>query len=320
MSVHKPFDIAIIQAAPVCFDAAASLEKLGDLTADAARRGAKLIAVGETWLPGYPAWLDYVPGALTWDHGPTKDVFAAYRANSVAVGDANFDAMASIARRLGVAMVIGCSERVDGGRGSGTLYNTLFTFDADGSLVNHHRKLVPTFTERVIWGPGDTAGLRGAETAAGRVSSLVCWEHWMPLPRQVLHDSGELVHVAVWPWVHERHQIASRQYAFEGRCYVLAVGQLQRGADIPEAFGDAVTLDADEPLLRGGSAVIGPNSEYIVEPVVDREEVIIATIDPLERDRELMTLDVTGHYSRPELLGVRVEPCDRPTTRPAPSA
>ena len=118
--------------------------------------------------------------------------------------------------------------------------------------------------------------------------------------------------------MHERHQIASRQYAFEGRCYVLAVGQIQRGSDLPEVFKRESGVAPDEILLRGGSAVIGPDAEYVVEPVLDREDIIVATIDPLAVDREVMTLDVTGHYSRPELLSVSVAESDRPTRRGPP--
>jgi nitrilase len=133
---------------------------------------------------------------------------------------------------------VGVSERVDEGPGQGSLYNSLLTYDADGRLANHHRKLVPTFTERCVWGHGDQAGLRSVETAVGKVSALVCWEHWMPLPRQALHEQGETVHVAVWPTVHERHQIASRHYAFEGRTHVIAVGQIQRaGTHLPAGSG-----------------------------------------------------------------------------------
>ena len=130
-------------------------------------------------------------------------------------------------------MVVGVSERVSAGPGRGTLYNSLLTIGPDGQLLNHHRKLVPTYTERMVWGNGDADGLQAVDTPAGRVSGLVCWEHWMPLARQALHDSGEDIHVAVWPTVHDRHQLASRQYAFEGRCFVLAAGSVMRASSLP---------------------------------------------------------------------------------------
>ena len=138
----------------------------------------------------------------------------------------------------------------------------------------------------------------------------------MPLPRQLLHESGELVHVAVWPWVHEKHLLASRHYAFEGRCFVLAVGQIQRGSDIPPGLGRAEGVGEDDLMLRGGSCVIAPDASLMTEPLLDDEGVIVAEIDPRMRDRETMTLDVTGHYHRPELLGTYVDYGDRATSLP----
>src|SRR5690606_240396 len=155
-------------------------------------------------------------------------VFARYRSASVDVAGDDGRALSAIARDTGVTLVVGVSERLSGGPGYGTLYNALLTYGPAGTLLNHHRKLLPTYTEGMVWGHGDTAGLRAVDTPSGRVGGLVCWEHWMPLSRQALHNSGEDVHVAVWPTVQERHQIASRHYAFEGRCFVLAAGSLMR--------------------------------------------------------------------------------------------
>lgn len=318
MSLKPTVHIAIIQARPVCFDLAGTVEKLADLAADAARDGAALVAVGETFLPGYPAWIDHAPRAMIWDNRATKDAFAQYRENSIVIPGPTHEGLSRLAARLGVAMVVGCSERVDHGPGHGTLYNTLLTYDADGALLNHHRKLVPTFTERVIWGPGDAAGLCATNTeTVGRVGSLVCWEHWMPLARQTLHQSREDVHVAAWPWAHDKHQLASRQYAFEGRTHVLVIGQIQTEADVPEPLREAGrVIDPGALLLRGGSAVVAPDGTYVVEPVLDVESTIHAEIDLRAKDRECMTLDVTGHYARPDIFELTVSRADRLTTRP----
>ncbi|MFG0305448.1 MAG: carbon-nitrogen hydrolase family protein [Phycisphaerales bacterium JB040] len=313
MAAAEPVLAAILQARPRP-TIEQSLDRLADLVSDAARRGARLVAVGETFLPGYPAWLDWCPGALLWDAPETKAVFAEYRRNSITIPGTHHERLRSIARDHGVVLVAGVSERVEAGPGNRTLYNTLLTYDADGRLANHHRKLVPTFTERTVWGPGDGAGLRSVDTAVGRVSALVCWEHWMPLARQALHESGEFVHVAVWPWVHERHQIASRQYAFEGRCYVLAVGQIMRTTDLPA--GLARQDDAPDLLLRGGSAIIGPDAGYLTEPVLDAEDIILAELDPARLDEESMTLDVTGHYARPDVFEFGVRPGARRPEEP----
>ena len=163
---------------------------------------------------------------------------------------------------------------------------------------------MPTYTERLVWGQGDGRGLEAVDTPLGRVGGLVCWEHWMPLARQALHNSGEHIHVAVWPTVHEMHQIASRHYAFEGRCFVLAAGLVMQVKGLPNELRTAPEIAAtpDDFLLRGGSCIIGPDGKYILEPVFDREVTLIADLDLHAIDREKMTLDVSGHYSRPDLF------------------
>jgi len=296
--------VAIAQSAPVYLDKQASLAKALDLVRQAARRSAQLIAFGETWLPGYPAWLDVCPGAALWENAPAKDVFARLRNNSITVPGEEVHALGEAARTLKIAIVIGVNERVDAGPGNGTLYNSLLTISEDGRLRNHHRKLVPTYTERLVWGNGDGRGLEAVPTSVGRVGGLICWEHWMPLARMAMHNSGEHIHVAVWPTVHELHQLASRHYAFEGRCFVLAVGLMMPTADLPRELHDAVKLAAGHGqwVERGGSAVIGPDSNYIVHPVFDRDELIIADLDLTDIDRETMTLDVSGHYARPDVF------------------
>jgi predicted amidohydrolase len=215
---------AIVQA-EVAPDLDSALARTAQGVREARAAGASLVVFPETWIPGYPAWLDLCRDAALWDHGPAKAVFARMAAESVTVPGLAFDALAAVARDAEVTLVVGVSERVERGAGRGTLYNTLLTIGPDGRLLNHHRKLVPTYTERLVWGTGDAEGLRAVDTPAGRVGGLVCWEHWMPLGRQALHESGEDIHVAVWPTAHELHQVASRHYAFEGRCFVLAAGR-----------------------------------------------------------------------------------------------
>lgn len=295
---------AIIQSSPVALDLAASLEKLTGLVESAARDGAQVVVVGETWLPGYPAWLDYCPDAALWDHAPTKEVFARLRQNSVVVPGNETRFLAQLAGSLKVTLVIGVNEKVESGPGNGTLFNSLLMFGADGKLANHHRKLVPTFTERLVWGQGDGTGLRSIATPAGRVGGLICWEHWMPMARQALHLAGEQIHVAVWPTVHDNHQLASRHYAFEGRCFVLAAGLIMQAKDLPAELTSVPSLAADPEafVLRGGSAIIGPDGRYVVEPVFDRETIVSAELDLTAIDREKMTLDVAGHYNRPDVF------------------
>lgn len=303
-----PVSVAIIQESPVFLDLEASVAKAIRLAEKAARDGARVITFGETWLPGYPAWLDYCSDVALWDHGPSKDVFARLRQNSVVIGGKETKRFAQLAGDHHVTLVIGVNERVATGPGNGTLYNSLLTFSPDGRLANHHRKLVPTYTERLVWGQGDGGGLESVETPAGRVGGLICWEHWMPLARQALHNAGEHIHVAVWPTVHEMHQIASRHYAFEARCFVLASGLIMRVRDLPNEFrgNSELAANVEAFVLRGGSAIIGPDGKYVVEPVYEKETIVTAELDLDAVDREKMTLDVSGHYSRPDVFSFTV--------------
>ena len=303
------FRVAIVQNSPIFLDLDASLAKAIRLVEEAAKRQARLIVFGETWLPGYPAWLDHCSDVALWDHRPSKNVFAKLRQNSLTVPGKETEALAQVAGDLKVTLVIGANERVETGPGNGTLYNALLTFSAEGQLANHHRKLIPTYTERLVWGQGDGRGLRSIATPGGRVGGLICWEHWMPLTRQAMHIAGEDIHVAVWPTVHQMHQVASRHYAFEGRCFVLAAGMVMRVKDMPDELRLTPELDANPEsiLLYGGSTIFGPDGKYVVEPLCEQEDIIIADLDLDALDRERMTLDVSGHYNRSDLFTFRVE-------------
>ncbi len=278
------------------------------LAAEAANAGAQLVVFPETWIPGYPAWFDVCRDVGLWDHTPTKMLHARYAAASVDVNGAEGNSLAAIARSLGVTLVLGVSERISEGPGRGTLYNTLLTYGPDGALLNHHRKLMPTHTERLVWGAGDADGLRAVDTPTGRVGGLICWEHWMPLARQALHDSGEDVHVAAWPGAHERNQVASRQYAFEGRCFVLVAASVMRASALPSDFAvdPERVRSPDQWVIAGGSAIIGPDGHYVVEPVFDRPAILHAELDLARIRQESMSLDVSGHYGRRDLLQLAV--------------
>jgi nitrilase len=302
--------VAVVQA-EVAPDLERGLAVTRELTRSAAARGAKLVVFPETWIPGYPAWLDVCRDVALWDHGPVKRVFARMAENSVDVDGESGRALGAIAKDAGVTLVVGVTERVSSGAGRGTLYNALLTYGADGTLLNHHRKLVPTYTERMVWGQGDATGLIAVDTGAGRVGGLVCWEHWMPLARQALHDSGEDIHVAVWPTAHEMLQVASRHYAFEGRCFVIAAASLMRMNGLPPEL-EVHPDKASQPwALRGGSAIIAPNGSYVAGggPVYEEPCTLVADLDLSSVREESMSLDVAGggHYSRPDVLSLRVD-------------
>src|SRR5258708_32694257 len=193
--MRELFRVAIVQNSPVFLDLDASLAKAIRLAEEAAKRQAGLIAFGEAWLPGYPAWLDYCSDVALWDHRPSKNVFAKLRQNSLTVPGRETEALAQVAGDLKVTLVIGANERVETGPGNGTLYNTLLTFTADGQLANHHCKLIPTYTERLVWGEGDGRGLRSVSMPEGRVGGLFLWDHCLQLERQAMHLVG--VHTSV---------------------------------------------------------------------------------------------------------------------------
>jgi predicted amidohydrolase len=264
----------------------------------------------ETWLPGYPAWLDCCRDVALWDHPPVKKVFARLMDNSVVVPGPATEALSEATRENDVVLNIGVHERVTTGAGRGTLYNTMLTFGADGSLLNSHRKIMPTYTERMIWGQGDGSSLRAVETNVGRIGGLICWEHWMPLARQVLHQSSEDIHVAAWPQVKEMNLVASRHYAFEGRCFVIACGAIMRASELPHELEmiDSLKQRSESFVLNGGSAIIAPDGSLLAGPVFDQEVILTADLDLSRIAEESLALDVTGHYSRPDIFDVKLKP------------
>jgi len=301
--------VAIIQVSPVYLDLAKSLEKMHHYIKTATAKGAQMIVFGETWLCGYPSWLDHCPNIAIWDHEPTKDVFLKMLKSGVEVPSKTTEQIGKWAKQYKVTIMVGANE-VAAKKGNGTIYNSLLLFDPKGNLVNHHRKLMPTYTEKMLYGHGDGVGLKTVDTGFGEIGGLICWEHWMPLSRQALHNEKEIIHVAVWPCVFERHQIASRHYAFEGRCFVIAAGQILRVSDMPKELEmpDHLKDKPDHMMLNGGSCVIGPDGNYLLEPQFDIEGVLLCEIKDLDQAyKERMTLDVTGHYQRLDVFDFKVK-------------
>jgi nitrilase len=305
----ETISVAVIQARAEYYDLGRCVDKAVSLINEAGKNGAQLVTLGETWFPGYPAWLDYNPDVAQWGHEPTKKVYARLYENSMAIDSPEMRQLQEVAKQNGLVLLLGINERVPVGRGNRSIYNSIVTIDATGDIVNHHRKLRPTFTEQMIWAQGDGAGLQAVETAVGRVGGLVCWEHWMPHARQAMHISNEQIHVAMWPGVIEAHQIASRHYAFEGRTFVLAAGSILPVKDLPSEFSldDYLKDKPDMLLLEGGSAIIAPDGKYVVEPVYGKETILTAELDLTRIIEEQMTLDVTGHYARDDVFNFEVD-------------
>jgi len=307
--MKKSVIVGIVQAAPVYLDAAKSLEKAVSHIEEAVQKGAELVVFGETWFTGYPAWIDHSPDVARWNHGPVKKLYARMLQNSIRVPGKELTHLQTLAAKHKVVIVLGVNETTDSGVGNGTLYNSLLIIDDRGELVNHHRKLVPTFNERLLYGIGDAHGLKAVDTGLGRIGGLICWEHWMPLTRQAMHNSGEHIHIALWPTVHEVHQLASRHYAFEGRCFVVAVGQIMRVKDIPKELDLPAELrdKPDQQTLYGGSCIIGPDAGFCLEPQFNQEGIIIHKLENVERVlEERITLDTSGHYNRTDLFDLQI--------------
>lgn len=301
--------IAIVQNSPVFNNLEQSVVKFKALAEEAKGQQADLVVFGENWLCGYPAWIDYCPGAGLWDNPSVKQVWAEMYANSIDIKSSQFQEILSATKDLALNIVIGANEKIETGPGNGTLFNTVFTINNQGQLMNHHRKLVPTYTEKLVHGLGDGHGLNAVDLSCGRVGALICWEHWMPLTRQAMHDEGEDIHIALWPYVKEMHQIASRQYAFEGRCFVVSVGQMLHVDQTPSGLElpDHLSRGSDQWVLKGGSCIVNPDGSFLLEPQYDIDGIIyqeIADIKSFTGDK--MNLAVSGHYNRPDVFELDV--------------
>jgi len=301
----QKFLAAAAQIAPAFLDLEGCLDIARKWIEKAGEDGVRVLVFPETWLPGYPVWLDYSPQAALWDHSPAKEVFGRLMENSPTMNSPALQRLCAAAAQAGLNLVMGINER-DGN----TLYNTMVYISEKGQILGKHRKLIPTYSERLVWGRGDGSTLAVVDTSCGRLGGLVCWEHWMPLARQAMHDKHELLHTAVWPAVKELHQLASRSYAFEGRCFVIAAGSILDRSHLPDDLSLLNEMPGEGPWLTGGSVIIGPDAKILVGPVDNKETLVIAEIDPGASTRESMTLDVSGHYSRPDIfrLAVNEEP------------
>jgi predicted amidohydrolase len=311
--VHNPYKISVVQHPPVFLNLGESVNLAIQYIKEAAAKDSKIVVFPETWLAGYPVWLDYAPKAGVWDHPPAKALFRLLFENSLEINDEYFKILSNAAVEHNCVVVMGANERL--GR---TLYNTMFYFKPDGNY-DLHRKLMPTYTERLVWGMGDGSTLPTINDNGTKITGLICWEHWMPLARAATHDNGEHIHIAQWPMVKDLHQIASRHYAFEGQCYVIAAGctltKKQMIDGIISVSNDqnpalelikSIPLEENEFVLKGGSSIIKPDSEYLVEPVREKNQIIYADLDLSILSEGNLFIDTSGHYSRPDVFQLHI--------------
>jgi nitrilase len=288
-----------VQVEPVILDRAATIERLAEHTRAAAGEGAELVVFPETFIPAYPSsrWAKALAG---WADPRAKEAFALLRRESLEVPGEDERRLGEIAKEHGVWLVTGVNE-VDPER-PGTIYNSLLYHAPDGSLAQHHRKLVPTNHERLVWGQGDGRGLRALETPLGRIGGLICWENYMPLARFSLYESGVEIYVASTADDGDAWQATLVHIARESRAFVIAPCHFQRASSYPDDFPLRELFEGVELLGRGGSAILGPDGSYLAGPLYDEEGVLYADLDADRLYEERQRFDPVGHYHRPELL------------------
>jgi nitrilase len=291
--------VACVQVEPVILDRDRTIEKLATYTAEAAQAGAQLVVFPETFVPAYPSsrWAKALAG---WADPRAKEAFALLRRESLEVpGDAE-RRLGEIAREHGIWLVTGVNE-VDPEK-PGTIYNALLYHAPDGTLAEHHRKLVPTNHERLVWGQGDGRGLRAFATPLGRIGGLICWENYMPLARFSLYESGVEIYVASTADDSDEWQATLQHIARESRAFVVAPSHFQRAASYPDDFPLRDLLEGADLIGRGGSAILGPDAGYLAGPLYNEEGVLYADLEPDRLYEERQRFDPAGHYNRPELL------------------
>ncbi|HEY4216694.1 MAG TPA: nitrilase-related carbon-nitrogen hydrolase [Gemmatimonadaceae bacterium] len=293
--------VAVVQAAPVAFDICRTLEKVRDLAADAAKRGAKLTLFPEAFISAYPRGLDFgsVVGSRT-DAG--REQFRLYHESAIDVPGEHVDALAAIARDNATHLVIGVIER-DGG----TLYCTVLFFSPAGEFLGKHRKLMPTASERLVWGYGDGSTLPVFDTPLGKLGAVICWENYMPLLRTAMYAKGIEIYCAPTADGRDRWVSSMRHVALEGRCFVLSCNQFARRSDFPSEYDSIYGNDPDTVMSRGGSCIISPLGELLAGPDFERETILTANIDRRDIARARLDFDAVGHYARPDVFQLTVD-------------
>ena len=302
----SPHRVAVVQHPSVALHRDKTLKRGVELLEEAAAGGAHLVSFPETWVPGYPEWLWRLrPGA---DYDLTGEIHARLLENSIDLTAGDLKPIQAAARKLKLTVSIGINER-DGDFSRGTLYNTVVLVGPDGEVLNRHRKLMPTNPERMVWGIGDASGLRVSETPSGRVGSLICWENYMPLARFALFGQGCEIYVAPTWDEGDGWRSTMRHIALEGRCWVLGNGTAMRGRDIPADFPKRAQLfpDLEAWFNAGDSVIVSPSGDVVAGPLHAKHGILYADCNPALSAAAKRTLDVTGHYGRPDIFRLEVD-------------
>jgi len=298
---EMPLKVAVIQAAPVAFDRERTLEKVASLAHEAAGKGARLVLFPEAFVSAYPRGLDFgaVVGSRT-DEG--REDFRRYWESSVDVPGPSVEQLAKTALSNRIYLVVGVIER-DGG----TLYCTVLFFAPDGRFLGKHRKVMPTASERLVWGFGDGSTLPVFATELGKLGAVICWENYLPLMRAAMYAKGVEIYCAPTADARDSWIASMRHIAVEGRCFVLSCNQFQRRRDFPADYRTAFGNDPDAVLCRGGSCIVDPFGNFLAGPNTEGEAILVAEIDRAQIVRGKYDLDVVGHYARPDIFQLRVD-------------
>jgi nitrilase len=298
--------VALAQISPVWLDKKATVLKIETTIAEAAAQNGELVVFGEALLPGYPFWLALTNGAK-WDLKINKELHAHYVRNSIQIEAGELASVCALAKQHKIAIYLGLMERAKD-RGGHSIYASLVYINQDGEIKSIHRKLQPTYDERLTWAPGDGHGLQVQSLKQFTLGGLNCWENWMPLPRAALYGQGENLHVAVWPGSEHNTKDITRFIARESRSYVISVSSLMRKADFPQNTPHLEKLleESPEVLANGGSCIAGPDGEWILPPVLNKEGLLFHELDFNRVYEERQNFDPVGHYSRPDVTQLNI--------------
>lgn len=297
----RPVKVAVVQAASVAFDREKTLGKVRRLTREAASKGAKLVLFPEAFVSAYPRGLDF--GAVVGSRSEKgRDDFRRYWESSVEIPGPAVEHLSQTARVNGVFLVVGVVEQ-----DAGTLYCTVVFFGPDGGYLGKHRKVMPTASERLVWGFGDGSTLPVFETPLGKVGAVICWENYLPLLRATMYAKGIEIYCAPTADARDSWLASMRHIAVEGRCFVLSCNQFNRRGDFPADYDTAFGEDPDAVVTRGGSCIVDPFGNFLAGPNVEGEAVLIAEIDRAQIIRGKYDLDVVGHYARPDIFQLQVD-------------
>jgi nitrilase len=302
-NINDQVRVAVVQASPVIMDLYKTIEKVRTLTADAAKKGAKLVLFPEAYIPAYPRGMTFgtVVGSRS---AKGREDWYRYWENSIYVPSKETEILGSIAKDNSVYLVIGVIEKE---HLSGTLYCTVLYFSPDGTLLGKHRKLKPTALERIIWGEGDGSTLPVFDTSIGKIGGLICWENYMPLARMSMYSQGVELYLMPTADAREVWQSTIRHIALEGRCFVLSCNQYVTKDMYPTDLACYDELESEpEVMSNGGSAIIGPLGEYIAGPVYGKEDILIADLDLKDIVKSRFDFDVNGHYARPDVFQLSI--------------